>query len=196
MNSPRTSLAIVDMQDWYVPSEWNESYMAKRDELILNIKQLSHTILWENGLVIIVNTLNHWDIIPELQYLENSSQNVVQLTKHYMSLLHFPGTPLYNRIRNLYAMKRVLRWDELQIVWVNASWCVLETARSVKKLSESDPKYWAKITVPFYATMNIPYPESTTDDSALLRVNTARSIRDEYDNHIGNDVLVWKSLFE
>ncbi len=195
MNIVRSTLWIVDMQTEYVPWEGCTSYIEKRCELVSNILHLADSTLSRNGRVIFINTDGHWENIPELEYLK-WYQKVVSFTKFYNSLLHFDNIPRFNQIQNSSTMKKSLLWDEFLIVWVNASWCVLETAKSVKKLRESDPKYWATITVPFSATMNIPYPESLTGSPELLKINEVQSVRSEYMKYVGKDVLVGRSFFE
>jgi hypothetical protein len=73
---------------------------------------------------------------------------------------------------------------------VNASWCVLETAKSAMMLKESSPRFTAKVSVPFHATMNIPYPETHSDDSQLCSINIIQSVRNDYDKHIGKGILI------
>ncbi|MBP9779231.1 hypothetical protein KBD33_01240 [Candidatus Gracilibacteria bacterium] len=195
MNIVRSTLGIVDMQTEYVPGEGCTSYIEKRCELVSNILHLADSTLSRNGRVIFINTDGHGENIPELEYLKGY-QKVVSFTKFYNSLLHFDNIPRFNQIQNSSTMKKSLLGDEFLIVGVNASWCVLETAKSVKKLRESDPKYGATITVPFSATMNIPYPESLTGSPELLKINEVQSVRSEYMKYVGKDVLVGRSFFE
>lgn len=191
MNIVGTTLWIVDMQTEYVLWEGCESYIIKRSELVSNILLLADSTLSQNGRVVFINTKNHWENIAELEGLKQR-KNVVSLTK----FSNFYNVPRFNQKQNISIIKNALKWEEFLIVWVNASWCVLETAKSAMMLKESSPRFTAKVSVPFHATMNIPYPETHSDDSQLCSINIIQSVRNDYDKHIGKGILIWKSLFE